>query len=884
MKLKPILKIALTETRRSRGRLTFCISSIAVGVFAICSIRTSLLSLEENIHDQAKSLMGADLLIHSDTPFGDAATRLFNEIESLSSRVRSSGLTEFYSMIYGSEREPSDSHKREIEATRLVRVRAISGDFPLHGGIETEPRGMWSELTSGKRPVIIADPDVIDYMNLKPGAKIMLGGKEFRLLASFIKKPGSPVSGFGFAPAVYIHARYLGETGLIQTGSRIRYSRYFLLPANFAIEEWKKRRWDFAVQNNLTIQTYRESAESVQRFLMRLSNFLTSIGLITLLMGGLGIGAAMRVFIRDRLDHAAVLRSLGATPRDIFLIYFSLAAALGLIGSLIGIVPGTLLPIYLSDYTAAGLTGNLLPVRIDIHFSPYAVIESLFTGTAATLLFTLFPLYRIRNVSPLRVLRRIEETEGLPGGGPRKGFLRSLFYPEGTTAREAIVYAVGIAAIFLFILGISVTQTGSILSALFFTGSIAGSLVAIGLISRLIVVAARGSLPWIRNFHLRQGIANLQRPGNQTGAVLTASGIGTLLISTILILEASIQSEIRLESRPEIPNLFIVDVQRNQRDSLEAFMDQSGVTVKTIAPMVSARIQAINGRPVEKKILEQDASKRTWEESLRTREYFLTYRDHLLDSEELTRGRFWSGRPADQELSVEQGWADSINVRIGDTITLDIQGIPLHARVTSFRKIRWQAMRPNAILLLSPGWIESAPRMYVASLRHPEGIPSAAFQKEIVRRYPNVSVIDVKEAADNILLILDRISIAVRFLSGIALFNGILILTGAVASGRYARLRESMLFKVLGADRMDLIKILISEYAVLALIGCMTGWILSEAINRPILIQFFETEPTVPYALLFSLLAGIVMMNTLMGILTGRDVDSARPMDILREE
>jgi len=878
MKFTNILKLAVSETRRSRGKLAFCVFSIAIGVFSLTAIRTALLSLEENINSQARSLMGADLLIHSPRPFGESAKPLFDELEKAG--AKSAGIVEFYSMLYDSQSGRPGSEN----GTRLVRVRAVSGDFPLHGSIQTSPEGRWPDLLSGKRALIIPDSDVIDYLQLKPGSRVFLGAKEFRVEGSFVKQPGSPVSGFGFAPTVYINQRYLDATGLVQTGSRIRYSRYFATPPNFQLEDWKKEKWDFAVENDLTIQTFRESAESLQRFLLRLSNFLTAVGLITLLLGGLGIGAAMNVFMKDRLDHAAILRSLGATPGQIFLVYFSLAAFLGIVGSIIGVIPGAALPLALSDFAAARLAGNLLPVKLEIHFSLTACLDAVLSGAGASLLFTLFPIYRIRNVSPLRVLRKIDESGSAPGRSVKDRLLFFFVRSEDATVRDALVYLGGVLAIFVFILGVTATHTGSVITALVFTGAIAGSLLAINLLSRFISSATRRAMPWIGNFHLRQGIANLHRPGNQTGAVLTAAGIGTLLMSTIFVLEASIQNEISLEKKTDTPNLFIVDIQTGQKDALEKFLSKAGLTIAAVAPMVSARIQGINGKPIEKTISEQNAARRTWEDSLRTREYFLSYRDHLIESEELTDGRLWTGRPSEQEVSLDEKWASTMDVSLGDKITLDIQGIPLEARVTSLRKIRWQSMRPNAILLLSPGLIEEAPKMFVASVRYQDRKLLAPFQRELVRKFPNVSVIDAMEAVENVRFILDRISIVIRFLAAVTLFSGMLILIGAIAAGRYARMRESMLFKVLGASGKDLLKILVSEYSILALLGCISGWILSEAINRPFLSYFFDTTPTVPYGSILLLFAGIVILNTATGIFISRDVGRSSPMEVLREE
>lgn len=915
MKLVSAFRLAVAETRRSRGRLAFSVLSISIGVFSLTAIRTTLISIEDNIANEARSLMGADLTLDSPRPFGAAADALDADLRHAG--AERSEMVEFYSMLYEAESaesgdgavrgrregsggragraegagEASTSNKadRNIRspenATRLVRVRAISGRFPLVGQIETDPPDRWRHFTESASPLIIPDRDLLDFLDLKRGATLLLGRQPFHLEATFVKRPGSPASGFGFAPAVYIHMRHLQATGLIQTGSRLQYHRTYLLPEGFPIEEWKKQHWDEAIAGDITIKTYRESAEGLQRFLLRLSHFLTAVGLITLLMGGLGIGATINVFMKDRLDHAAIFRSLGATPGQVFRVYFVLAFALGLIGSVMGLVPGVVLPLFLSDYASAQV-GTLLPVSLEIHFSWIACVDSALSGLGASLLFTLLPLYRIRNASPLRVLRHMDDTEarfGNPSGRIWQ-ILQMLLQMDTPTVADALVHLLVLSAVFAFILIVTVTHTGSIFTALLFTGAIAIALILLHVTSRLVIAATRLAIPRVKNFHLRQAISNLHRPGNQTAAVLTATGIGMLLLATIFILEASIQTEISLENRADTPNLFLIDIQSSQKHDVERVMADAGMTSITMSPMIQARIQAINNRPVEKKITEQDAARRTWEDSLRTREYFVSFRDHLLDSEQLTRGQLWAGAPREQEVSVEGSWADTMKIDLGDRLTLDVQGLPLSARVTSFRKIRWQAMRPNAILLLSPGRIESAPRMYVASARYADRAALAQLKRRLVRQHPNISMIDAMEAVENVRFILDRISIIVRFLATVTLFNGFLILAGAIAASRFARLREAMLLRVLGATSRDVLRILVFEYALLALLGSLTGSILAEAINRPLVSYLFDSPTTVPYVNIALLLAGIVGLNTAMGLLISRDVGRTSPMNILREE
>jgi putative ABC transport system permease protein len=453
----------------------------------------------------------------------------------------------------------------------------------------------------------------------------------------------------------------------------------------------------------------------------------------------------------------------------------------------------------------------------------------------------------------------------------------------GAGLRSYALLAAGAAAAFAFVLLLTVTETESLWVGVWFTAAVGAALVALAGVARLAMVGAR-LLRRLPRYHLRQGIANLYRPGNQTIAVISAVGTGVLLLASIAIIERSLQEVIAVERREELPNLFIIDIQPDQRASVEELAARSSATVIEMAPMISAHISRLNGRAIDKTRVERNAVERNFEDTLRTREYFLSYRDHPIDGEEVTEGRFWSGRPARQEASIDERMKERVGVELGDTLTLDVQGIPIDAVVTSFRRIRWQTMRPNSMILLSPGEIEKAPTMFVSALRVPERAARYALQDHLVRRFPNLTVVDVTDTAATVRLLVERISAVFSVLGLLTLVTGAIILGGAIAAGRYARQRESVLLKVLGASRSDLRRILVTEYATLAILGAACGWALAEMVTRPALEFLFETPAVVPYGAIALLLSGAVLLNVTVGIAIGRGVARRSALDIMREE
>lgn len=847
--------LARAETRRSRGTLLFCVLSVAIGVASLTAVRSILDSLNASLAGQARQILGGDLMLSGNDPLDDGAGA------KLSASLNAAGakgvdVVEMASMLYA-----PDGKER---ATALVEVRAIGDGYPLYGDIATEPAGMWQTL--GDAPRAVVDPKLYDDLGIGPGDTILLGELSLEVAGAFVVEPGTPVATFGFSPAIYIHYQFLDDTELVRTGSRISYRRVFRLPDDLDAESWKAAHWDQAVAGHVNIRTSRESAARVQRFLGRLSQFLTVVGLVTLLLGGLGIGAAMNVFLRGKLDNAAVLRCVGARPRQVFVVYGLVALGVGLVGSAIGIAIGALVPLLLGG-AVGSLGGDLLPAEIALAPTWRAGAHGLFAGLLATAAFAMWPVWRAGKVSPLRVMRRDVDAGG-----------------RGRRLGDLPVFALFVSAIGAAVLALAAVETGSFEVAAYFTAAVAMAVGLLAIASRLVMAAARRAGPRLPGYRLRQGIANLHRPGNQTASVLTAVGVGVLLVSTIFIIEASLQKVLAIDDREELPNVFLIDIQPDQKPGVEKILREANAEDPVLAPMIAARIAAINGTPIETSNVNSDARDRSWADRMRTREYFVTYRDHLIDSETLLEGTFWNGRPETQEVSVDEDLVRNLGVSIGDTLTLDIQGIPLDATVTSVRRIRWRAMRPNALIVLSPGPIEKAPKMFIGSFRIDGSEQRQAIQEQLVRAYPNLSVVDITEAAQTVRFILGRISAILGFMALLTVVTGGVILGGAVAAGRFARLREAMLLKVLGASRRDLRRILVAEYAVLAALGGLCGWGLAELINRPALARLFEVPVTVPYRALVALVAAVVAGNVIVGMLLSRGVSSARPLDVLRDE
>ena len=855
IRLVTALHLARAETRRARGTLAFCVFSIAIGVLALTAIRSLTVGLRQSIEGQAQRLLGADLVLQGSKPLaqGPAAVLTSGLIEA---GARATESVRFYSML------ARGTETSGAKGTQLIRVRAVGDGFPFYGSIDSVPAQQFGRL--GEQPSVLVDPSVARALGIGPGDRVRLGQLEVSVLGEFVKAPGSPAAEFSMAPYVFVHERYLEATGLLATGSRVQYEKLFALPTGLSAESWKEAHWDAALDAQLTIRTSREAASNVRRFLTRLSGFMTVVGLVTLFLGALGIGSAMHAFMATKLDHAAVLRCVGATSRDLFLVYGLLSLGVAVVGSAVGAALGAFVPALLGPVSGA-IGADLLPAELSLRPSLGAIWHGLAAGVLSTLAFTLVPVWRTASVAPLRVLGRSVDAMGAVGAGRWVG-------------------AVGLGAALLSVFVLALAETDSLRVGALFTVSIAAALGVLFGLARVITWVAHGIGPRLSSFHLRQGIANLHRPGNQTSAVIVAVGMGFLLLGTLLILQSSMEQLLAVEQRADLPNLFVIDIQSDQQGSVEALLGKANAEQIELSPMISARIRAVNGSPVNKRDIERNDVQRGWEDRMRTREYFVSYRNEELPSETVTAGAFWTGRPEHQEASLDEGLANNLGVELGDTLTLDIQGLPLDAKVSSFREIRWQALRPNAMILLSPGEIEAAPKMYVASARVASVEARQGLEQQLVAQHSNLTVVDASQAAQTVLMILSRVSLVFKALGLLAVLAGAVILAGAIAAGRFARQKEAMLFKVLGASRADLRRILGAEYAALAFLGTSSGWLLAEVIGRTAVPALFDAAASVPYVALSVLAISALALNTAVGLLVGRRVSEHTPLAILREE
>jgi putative ABC transport system permease protein len=529
---------------------------------------------------------------------------------------------------------------------------------------------------------------------------------------------------------------------------------------------------------------------------------------------------------------------------------------------------------------------DFLPVDVDVHLAPSAMLLGLAIGVWVALLFALRPLVALRRVSPLQALRREPDADALR---------RSRVDPL------RIILSLAIAA---SVLELGLSRANTFQRGLGFTLAIAGAIGILYASASALSWAARKALRPSWPFPLRQGIASLYRPGNQTRAVVLALGFGVFLMGTLYQVQSNILRSLGIRMGQARANVVFFDVQDNQRLGIDSIIRGAHNELIDETPIIPMRVASINGKSSSDLLAEFDRTRnaggrggrgergRRGDERARgprpwilRREFRSTYRDTLTESEHLVSGKWFAASRKDSlgEVSLDTGVVADMGVKLGDTITWNVQGVMVPTIITSTRAVRWQSFSPNFFAVFDPRSLEKAPKQFAILVRAPDETAVAHLQRDVVSRFPSVSSLDLSLVQRTVTNVLGKVTMAIRFLALISLALGVPVLFSAVAATRRERLREGVLLKTLGATRRQIVRIMLAEYALLGTLGAATGLVLSTLASWS-LIHFIFRFSFVPAIAPASIVAGaMIALAVAIGLLTGRDVFAETPMAALRE-
>ncbi|HEY5491238.1 MAG TPA: FtsX-like permease family protein [Gemmatimonadaceae bacterium] len=846
MALGMLSRLAWRESRTARRRLLLYMSSISLGVAALVAIDSFATNTQDSVRAQSRALLGGDVSFSSNQKYPAGIDSLFDSLAT--SGLPMARVTTFGSMAFVGR----------TGGTRLTQVRAVNDKFPLYGDIVTEPAGAWARLRQAQ--VAVVDPTLLLALDARVGDTLTIGYATFEIAGALTSVPGDPGITGAIGPRVFIADKWLSETQLLGFGSRAQYEAFVKLPAGVNSPKWvaplRPRMEKANIRLRTVVQQEQHSAEEIGQ----LASFLGLVGLIALLLGGVGVASGVHAFVTRKVETVAVLRCLGATSTQVLFIYVVQAAAMGLLGAAIGAALGVAI-----QFSLPRLIQDFLPMNVEVALDPVALGTGLAVGLCVALVFALRPLLALRRVSPLQALRRDDAALGR------------------ASLRDPATQLVNITIIASVIL-LAIGRADTVPRGLMFAVGIGVSLVVLYGAAVLLSEGARRLVRPSWPYVLRQGIANLYRPANQTRSVVIALGFGSFLVTTLYLVQGNLLKQFDITAAKARGNLVLFDIQDDQRLGVEQVIRDSAHPLISMTPIVTMRIARINGSDIAEYARKTGMGRHGW--GLR-REYRSTYRDSIVPAEKILQGTWFKPHTAADtlhEVSLASDLAtEELKVTLGDIIEWDVQGVRVVTKVTSLREVNFGRFEPNFFAVFDPAAISGAPKQWAGIVAVKNEKEIALLQRQIVERYPNVSSLDISLVRRTVAEIVNKVSLAVRFLALFSLAMGVPVLFSAVAATRRDRLRESVLLKTLGATQRQILRILFSEYALLGALGGVCGMGLATVGGWALVRFVFKVPFQFAFGPAAAIAAAMLGMAVGIGLLTGREVFRETPMAALRD-
>jgi putative ABC transport system permease protein len=835
-----LVRMAWRDSRRNFSRLVLFISSIILGIAALVATFSLGDNVQKDIDRQAKTLVGADLVIESNHQVSNKIQPLLDSLGN----ERSKECT-FASMIYF----------KKNNGTRLVQVCALEGNYPYYGAFETVPPKAEKEFRKHQQALV--DKTLMLQYNAHVGDSIQLGDVTFTIAGILNKAPGRNGISTTVAPPVYIPYRYLDETGLLKKGSRFSFNFYYLFDSTDA-EKVVSRISGKLEKEGLDYETAASRKRNTGRAFEDFTQFLTLISFIALLLGCIGVASSVHVYIREKLNSIAILRCLGANGAQAFLIYLIQITGIGLLGSVVGAFLGTIvqqvLPAVLQD---------ILPIELTTAISWSSVGRGILLGVMISVLFGLLPLISIRNISPLNTLRlSVESTV-------------KFFDPF-----KWLIYLI----ILIFIATFTKQQIEVWQKAIFFTAGILAAFLVLMLVAWLLRWLVRRFFPTSWSYLWRQGFANLYRPNNQTLILVVTIGLGTALIGTLYFIHNILINRVTLSASGDQPNIVLFDIQPNQNEKVINIAKQYHLPILQQVPIVTIRIEEINGKNAEQ--VKHDTASKVPRWAFES-EFRVTYRDTLTSSEKLIAGKLGRRIRSSNDViyvSMEEGNAKWMHVDIGDRILFTVQGMLVPTVLGSLRKVDWQRIQTNFRIIFPPGVLEEAPQFHVLMTRVPSTEVSARFQQTVVRQFPNVSIIDLGLVLSVLNDVLDKIGFVIRFMAAFSMITGLIVLIASILISKYQRIQETVLLRTLGASRRQILIITALEYFFLGALAAATGIILSLVGSWALAKFIFDASFIPSWWPVLIMFTAISLLTVIIGLFNSWSVLNKAPLEILRKE
>ena len=840
MRLAVALRLAWRQARGGRRPLAAVFASVALGVGALSAVGSLGAGLEATLGREARALLGGDVELRAARPLPPEADAALGRLAARGARVVR--VQELVGMV------------RSETGSTLVELKASGPGYPLYGRLPTVPPTPLAELLADGG--VVVQRELLDRLGVAVGDRLALGETRVTIRGLVEAEPDRAASLVTLGPRVFVSPETLARTGLVAFGSRVRHRVLVALPDGASAGDTRAGLARAVVDPGVRVSSYDEAQPGLRRFFTQLTTYLGLVGLASLLVGGIGVAAAVSAFVARQTPSIAALKALGAETTTLVVSYVVQTQAAALAASLLGVVLG----VAVQPLLAAALAG-LVPFTLETQVPMLTLVRAVVMGLAVTLVCTWGPLAAVRAVPPWLILRR----DVAPAPRPARDW------------RLLAPVVAGVAALALW-------QAGSLKTGGLFLGASLVALLALHGLARGLVALAR-RLPRARGLAWRHGVAALQRPGGHATRVVVALGVAVMLLITVALLQSVLGRQIDHEQRRGAPSFFFLDVQPDQREPFARLVERAAGAPPALTPVVRARLTAIGAERLTRDAIDRRTPREEDGRWYFTREYVLTWAERPPEGNVLVRGRWWT--PAEAETgpraSVEEAAARALGLEVGSRMTFDVQGVPVEAEVTSIRRVDWQSLTTNFFVILSPGALDGAPATWVGTARVPAGA-EPGLQNAVVAAFPNVTAVPVRDVLERVGVVLDEIAVAVRLVALFTLGAGLVVMAGALAATRSQRLYESVVLRTLGATRGVVARAFAVEYGLLGAAAGVGGGVLATALAwavvRWVLDAPWSFDP-LPLALGLASTIGLALA---VGFLTTFRLLGQKPLPVLRRE
>jgi len=809
--MKLWLRMAFKEILINRRFSIFFILNMSIGLAGFIAINSFSTSLSDYMAENLKEILTADFVIVSNRPLTDDELQVTERV--LGPEKTQSEQIVFYSMVKGND------------ISRLAQIIAIDDTFPLYGRFHLEKPEFEDKvnriLSSG--PDAIMMQDTASSFNLHTGDHLQIGDKSFRVNHYFTKDPDKAVTSIELAPRIYIGLSQLEGTGLVKFGSRISYIRYYRYPeltdiASITDKLKKEYTSLFQDEPDIYVMDSRDVNRRLGRIIKHFTGYMGLVGIVALFLAGIATAYLFRGYLNLKLNETAILMSIGAVRFQTYTLFLLQLIFLGFCASCLSILFALLiLPVF--PLILQGIVPENLTVAADIG----STLTALAMGVGGSIIFCLPVFIQIHSVKPLMLLRNTQ-----------------IHY---TTLKLRLMRALSLLPAILSFLFLSVYLTGSMKRGLIFTTGFLSVMLILGAVGILIFRSCRrfsDSHNIIRKISFR----NLYRNKLSSVSCFVTIAMGAFLINMIPQIQQGLQNEIARPEGLKIPVYFLIDIQDEQLEPLQIFLEENKYQLTNVSPVVRGRISTVNGTGFYKR-REKD-KKTTSRRRFRRVEFMFSSRMDLDVSEQIIEGKQMSRDPWSYEsdhpfeISMAEHFAERHELKMGDVMEFDIQGIPFTGKIVNIRKVQWNSFQPNFFLLFQNGVLDDAPKTYLASIPQVPLKDRRALKNKLFERFSNISVLDVTQTVTQILGITDKLSFSIKFMAYLAIAAGLVSIFSIARHEAQKHEKEINLLKVLGAGFSDIRKIIILEFGFLGFMSALFSIFLSIIFSYGVSYLFFD--------------------------------------------